>query len=110
MNGKTTRIVELQDKVNILKGELDLLKMLNDKLEAINNKHEREIESIRAKRKPIRQLSCLQTQYVAGLLAKWRQTKKNCFSRATDKDERTKFAEEIANINEILGVMRTWEI
>jgi hypothetical protein len=30
--------------------------------------------------------------------------------RASDKDTKTELAEEIANINEILGVMRTWEI
>ena len=56
------------------------------------------------------ELNYSQTQYIMRLLAKWRQTKINCFMRASDKDTKTELAEEIANINEILGVMRTWEI
>jgi hypothetical protein len=54
-------------------------------------------------------LSFSQVQYVMRLLAKWRQTKINCFLRATDTSIKSEHAEEIARINEILGVMKRWE-
>ncbi len=54
-------------------------------------------------------LTLSQLQYVLGVLAKWRRTNINCFMRASDKPTKRKLAEEVALLNEILGVMRTWE-
>jgi hypothetical protein len=50
-----------------------------------------------------------QLQYLLDLLTKWRKTNINCFMRSTDKQSKRKLAEEIATINEILGVIKKWE-
>jgi hypothetical protein len=55
------------------------------------------------------ELTHSQKQYVLDLLVKWRKTNINCFNRGTDKPTKKKLAEEIATINEILGVIKKWE-